>query len=155
MTDENTAAVCEVVQLKTVDDVRQWFAQLRLEKDKEGKPQYKEKQLEMIGKVVDRVCEEMTDAVQLSDPLLWCMHGGPGVGKSYVLKAIRDLFKLLGYQNNVHYLMTALQAVRRVAGGGYAPPLSWTSSPAVSKATGIGGRPLEASARGRESSGAL
>ena len=72
---------------------------------------YKEKQFEVIGRVAERICAEMEDQAALTEPLLWCMHGGPGVGKSHVLKGVKDLRQFVGYQNNVHYVMTALQAV--------------------------------------------
>ena len=55
-------------------------------------PQYDEKQLHCVARVCRRVCEEL-DAVVLSEdagePLIWCMHGLPGTGKSYVLKLLK------------------------------------------------------------------
>ena len=40
------------------------------------------------------------------------MHGGPGVGKSHVLKLLRELFEeVLGWNMGLEYQMAALQAV--------------------------------------------
>ena len=97
--------------MKHPDQIRAWFVGKRQEKTKSGKPSYKEKQLEVISKVVNRICEEMEDTAHVTEPLLWCMHGRPGVGKSHVLKALKEFVEFVGYQSNVHYVMTALQAV--------------------------------------------
>ena len=104
-------ADCKLVTLKNPDQIRAWFVNKRHEKTESGKPLYNEKQLQVICKVVNRICEEMEDKAHVTEPLLWCMHGGPGVGKSHVLKGLKELFEFVGYQNNVHYVMTALQAV--------------------------------------------
>ena len=46
-------------------------------------------------------------------PLLWLMHGGPGTGKSHVVKIIKEqLFeKELQWEQGIDFQVTALQAV--------------------------------------------
>ena len=51
--------------------------------------------------------------------MLWVMHGGPGVGKSEVLKLIRQLFEeVCGFSVGLDYQMAALQAVMAEQLGG-------------------------------------
>ena len=48
----------------------------------------------------------------MSDPLLWLVHGGPGTGKSEVLKLVKMLFfEVCGWQISLDYQVVALQAV--------------------------------------------
>ena len=48
---------------------------------------------------------------QTTDPLMWCLHGGPGTGKSYVLLLITELFRdVLGWSQGIDYQKVALQA---------------------------------------------
>ena len=54
-----------------------------------------ESQLKVVAQVVDRICEEMIDRVtgtvnRDQQPLRWAMHGGPGTGKTHVIKIIRE-----------------------------------------------------------------
>ena len=55
--------------------------------------------------------EPTTD--QVSEPLRWALHGGPGTGKSYTLNLVRkELFEeLLGWQQGIHFQVVTLQAV--------------------------------------------
>ena len=64
-----------------------------------------------MTKIVDRVCEEGVDVRKTTAPLLWCVHGGPGVGKSHTLKLMREFFESIGYRSDVEYVMMALQAI--------------------------------------------
>ena len=49
---------------------------------------------------------------QTTDPLMWCLHGGPGTGKSYVLLLITELIRdVLGWSQGIDYQKVALQAV--------------------------------------------
>ena len=82
----------------------------------------------------DRICQELDEEAQAqkpttpnarrraarkSEPLLWMMHGGPGVGKSEVLKLLRQLFEeVCGFSMGVEYQMAALQAVMAEQLGG-------------------------------------
>ena len=52
-------------------------------------------QFEVVEKIAQRVCDEMNalasgDDESLSEPLRWSMHGGPGTGKTNVIKIIKD-----------------------------------------------------------------
>ena len=76
----------------------------------------------MLKKVCDRVfCELQEEAsdTSKSDPLLWLMHGGPGVGKSEVIKLLRSFFEdVCGYTMGLEFQMAALQAVMAEQLGG-------------------------------------
>ena len=49
----------------------------------------------------------------IGEPLRWSMHGGPGTGKTHVIKIIKEeLFgKILGWHIGMEYNIVALQAV--------------------------------------------
>ena len=61
-----------------------------------GKEKLKEKilnasQHKVVEKVVQRICEEMIDLAAgyvdtTREPLRWVVHGGPGTGKTHVIK---------------------------------------------------------------------
>ena len=72
-------------------------------------------QKEVVSMIASRVLEEHNDTVAgcvgRSKPISALITGGPGVGKSFVVKAARSLFDALGYNNGVDYAFTALQAV--------------------------------------------
>ena len=72
-------------------------------------------QQEVVTLIAERVLEEHADTVGncigSSDPINGLITGGPGVGKSFVVKAARELFDALGYSRGVGYAFTALQAV--------------------------------------------
>ena len=52
------------------------------------------------------------------EPLFWCVHGGPGTGKSKVLLLLKELFAKCGWQMGLDYQMAALQAVMAEQLGG-------------------------------------
>ena len=71
--------------------------------------------MEVLGVICKRMCvqlqEDISDA-PMSDPLLWMVHGGPGTGKSEVLKLVKKLFlEVCGWQIGLDYQVVALQAV--------------------------------------------
>ncbi len=71
-----------------------------------------------MKKVVDRVCEEIKDVDRGKidngrEPLRWAMHGGPGTGKTHVVKIVKnELFqKVLKWNTSVEFQIVAMQAV--------------------------------------------
>ena len=60
------------------------------------KPEWRanEKQKEIINKVTRRVIEQersLHNPLQKrGEPLLWLLHGGPGAGKSHVIRMIKE-----------------------------------------------------------------
>ena len=60
------------------------------------KPEWRanEKQKEIINKVTRRVIEQersLHNPLQKrGEPLLWLLHGGPGTGKSHVIRMIKE-----------------------------------------------------------------
>ena len=55
----------------------------------------------------------------VEEPLRWLIHGGPGTGKSHVLKQIRELFTdVLHWDIGVQYQIVAFQAVMAEQLGG-------------------------------------
>ena len=70
--------------------------------------------------VANRIVQEFHDlqnesgnAAEASEPFRWVLHGGPGTGKSYTLRLLREnLFeKTLGWQHGVHFQIVSFQAV--------------------------------------------
>jgi hypothetical protein len=73
------------------------------------------KQIKVVQMIPKRVLQEHHDAVDnsvgRSKPLCALVIGGPGVGKSFVIKAARCLFAKLRYSQGFGYSFSALQAV--------------------------------------------
>ena len=75
------------------------------------------KQLEVVEIVANRLIRQLSGAAEArvdnDDALRWMVHGGPGTGKSHVLKTIRDeLFVgVMGWTPGVEFQVVALQAV--------------------------------------------
>ena len=71
----------------------------------------------MVEKVAERLLEEMkADAhaeTSPGKPLRWLLHGGPGTGKSHVIKIIKERFfrDFLNWDMGVEYQIVALWAV--------------------------------------------
>ena len=71
----------------------------------------------MLERVADQVCVELrarnTNKYDDCQPLRWSLHGGPGTGKSHVIKMIKtELFlKLLQSKIAEDFHIVALQAV--------------------------------------------
>ena len=72
-------------------------------------------QQKFLNTIAKRMKEEAQDLMEgcvgNSEPLsLFCM-GGPGVGKSYISKAMRRLFDMVKYEDKRRYQFAAYQAV--------------------------------------------
>ena len=75
-------------------------------------------QKEFCKRIAGRVQTELRqdgseEAAEMSEPLRWALHGGPGTGKSYTLNLVRkELFeRILGWEQGVHFQVVTLQAV--------------------------------------------
>ena len=75
-------------------------------------------QKEFCKQIAARVQTELQqdsseEAADMSEPLRWALHGGPGTGKSYTLNLVRkELFEgILGWKQGVHFQVITLQAV--------------------------------------------
>ena len=60
-----------------------------------GKPLLNRKQYEVVDIVAKRILREMHAVTkqrfdQIGEPLRWSMHGGPGTGKSHVIKVLKE-----------------------------------------------------------------
>ena len=85
---------------------------------KRGRSYVNEKQFQAVAKVAQRVIEELPyrtgSCPKESQPLRWVVHGGPGTGKTLVVKDVikEELFnQVLGWQQGLDYQVIALQAV--------------------------------------------
>ena len=77
-------------------------------------------QVQFCHLVADRVVQELIEgnngngktAVD-TEPLRWVLHGGPGTGKSYTLRLLREhLFeRTMGWKHGVHFQIVSFQAV--------------------------------------------
>ena len=87
----------------------------------EGRRVLNTKQYKVVSKVANRVVDEMKAVskgtkeafADIGEPLRWCVHGGPGTGKSHIIKILRDeLFgELLQWNMSVEFQIVAFQAV--------------------------------------------
>jgi len=101
--------------------LRGWLQDVRQRRNDDGLPLYKDAQVAVLEKVITRMCRELQQEaaeVDLDDPLLWCVHGGPGTGKTETLKLLKELFGECGWQMGLEYQMAALQAITAQAVGG-------------------------------------
>ena len=94
-----------------------WLAEVKERRNEDGTPHLRKAQFEAVYKVACRVIHELNTIVEpgvtVEDPLLWCLHGLPGTGKSHVLKVLsEELFQeLLGWEMGMEFQVVALQAV--------------------------------------------
>ena len=68
----------------SAEDVMKWLQEVRKRKDEHGRPLIKKAQVAVLRKVCTRICDELAQTAakeEFSEPLMWCMRGGPGVGK--------------------------------------------------------------------------
>ncbi|HIF22532.1 MAG TPA: hypothetical protein EYQ27_11655, partial [Gemmatimonadetes bacterium] len=119
---EPRPAVARIGREYSTEDVQAWLRKIRLRRTKSGAPFLKKGQLVMLEKVCERVCAELREegnGEDYSTPLLWMMHGGPGVGKSETVKLLREFFtEVLHWNMGVDFQMAALQAVMAEQLGG-------------------------------------
>lgn len=117
-------ATMQPLRTPTEDNVRAWFRKLQTRLGPDGRPWANASQLEIVHKVCDRICTEIREESQgpneaTSQPLLWLLHGGPGTGKSHVIKLIHELFtEVMGWHMSVEFQTVALQAVMAEQLGG-------------------------------------
>ena len=102
----------------SVDDIKKWLAEIRERIGLDKRKVLNAFQFEVVKKVADRVCLEKAalqtgDYEALPEPLRWSMHGGPGTGKTHVIKIIKEeLFEtVLKWNIGVKFQIVALQAV--------------------------------------------
>jgi len=82
-------------------------------------------QVEVLEKIAKRVIMEQNQSsthkqqndtydfknTELKHPLRWLVHGGPGVGKSYVIACIKEMFtQTMQWTQGVEFEITSLQA---------------------------------------------
>jgi len=103
-------------------DVWHWLEEKKKLKNKDGGRTVKKAQVEMLQRVCQRLCDELAeDAAEATvrEPLMWMLHGGPGTGKSEVLKWCKELFRdVCGWEMGLEFQMMALQAVMAQLLGG-------------------------------------
>ena len=108
----------------TVHEIREWVALLPGRCRADGKPLLNSKQVDMVTKIGERIIVELeeleTGTLGESEPLRWCLHGGPGTGKSFVLNLVKkELFQeKLGWRIGDEFQIVALQAVMAQMLGG-------------------------------------
>ena len=114
---EREAVVAQRAQA-TREDVQEWLKKLKTRQRDDGRLFVNAKQYEAITKVAERVMAELPErqgcAAKVSPPLRWVLHGGPGTGKTHVVRdVIKDeLFEqILSWRQGLDYQVIALQAV--------------------------------------------
>lgn len=107
----------------SAQDVQAWLSNVRQRRDSDGRPYLNTNHFEAVQKVAQRVMQELNPAanetVDFGEPLRWLIHGGPGTGKSHVIKEVKELFTtVLGWNIGVDFHLVALQAVMAALIGG-------------------------------------
>lgn len=108
----------------TSGDIREWLSRIKVERNANGKLLLNSMQYVMVEKVAVRVIEELdiNDSIgqNAAEPLRWMLHGGPGTGKSHVIKIIKErLFGgVLKWDMGAQFQIVALQAVMAELLGG-------------------------------------
>ena len=76
----------------TKEDVQKWLDTLTSRQRSDGRPYVNAKQLEAVAKVARKVMEDLPNRQgnmpAPSMPLRWVLHGGPGTGKTHVIKDV-------------------------------------------------------------------
>ena len=103
---------------QSVAAIRARVEELRTRVSESGRRHLNAKQFDVVELVGKRLIRELEGAAadepcDDDESLRWMVHGGPGTGKSHVLKTIRDeLFvDVLGWTAGVEFQIVALQAV--------------------------------------------
>ena len=103
----------------TMQEIMAWQRKIKRQKDEsEKRLLVNRSQYVIVEKIALRICDEM-DALAWNDfstiwePLRWSMHGGPGTGKTHVIKILNEelLGKVLKWNMAVELQVVALQAV--------------------------------------------
>ena len=107
----------------TPASVQKWLRCLKDRKNEAGRPLANTKQYEAVAVVAERVMQELRASAEASapvgEPLRWCLHGGPGTGKSHVIKLVKELCTtVLHWDMGVEFQVVALQAVMAEQLGG-------------------------------------
>ena len=103
----------------TMQDIKAWLRKIQLQKDESEKRLFLHRsQYEIVENIALRTCDEIdvfarNDFSTIGEPLRWSMHGGPGTGKTHVIKILKEeLFgKVLKWNIAVEFQVVALQAV--------------------------------------------
>jgi len=102
----------------TQEDVKEWLQELNTRERDDGRPYVNTQQFAAIKKVAKKIMTELPArngcAPKPSEPLRWVVHGGPGTGKSHVVKNVikEELFtQVLHWEQGLDYQVIALQAV--------------------------------------------
>ena len=100
----------------TAQNVEIWLTKKKIELNEDGSLVVNAEQFSALEKVAKRVMQELRQAangdIDFGEPLRWLIHGGPGTGKSHVIKQVKLLFsQVLHWEMGVEYQVVALQAV--------------------------------------------
>ena len=124
-TSEESRGKVESQEGATSAQVAERLRKLEFRKEKEtGRRVVNARQHDVVRQVAQRVMQELdgeaAGGANVGESLRWCVRGGPGTGKSRVLRALRkELFEdLLKWTIGVHCQITAFQAVMAQLLGG-------------------------------------
>ena len=82
------------METSTIKDAQAWLEKLQVRRNEEGKLVANAEQFAAVKLVVDRVIREIEYLTEQrespGEPLRWLVHGGPGTGKSHVIKLIKE-----------------------------------------------------------------
>lgn len=88
---ERQAAVTATSMAASVE-VQNWLEEIKFRQVKNNRRILNAKQFDTVKRIANRVMQELymltSPIASALEPLRWSLHGGPGIGKSHVLKKI-------------------------------------------------------------------
>ena len=124
LTDASRSPTLQTLTPVAPARIEAWLQKLKDRRNEGGRPVANTKQYDAVSVVAKRVVEELRAAasparIGIGEPLRWCVHGGPGTGKSHVIKLIKELATtILKWDMGVEFQIVALQAVMAEQLGG-------------------------------------
>ena len=79
----------------TIKNVTDWLKDVKKRKSECDRMLLNKEQYAVVKRVADRIIEEMravrnNNFSSIGEPLRWSMHGGPGTGKTHVIKLLKE-----------------------------------------------------------------
>lgn len=85
----------------SAQSINSWPTEIQTRKNHDNAPMYRAAQISVDEHATARTCAELqqdASEVRVGEPLLECVHGGPGTGITEVLERLKELFGICGWQ---------------------------------------------------------
>ena len=92
---EDAAPAVQMYAKVTIQSVKHWLTDVNKRTSAGNRKLLNTEQFAMVKRVADRVMDEMRavskqNSPSIGEPLRWSMHGGPGTGKTHVIKVLKE-----------------------------------------------------------------